>query len=52
VNGGEPLLTPDKVMRIPRRTTPQKPLPSQPAEMKNYREDDYFCRQTYKLLIL
>jgi hypothetical protein len=46
------LFTPDKAIRIPRRTTPQKPLPSLPAGMKNYREDDYFCRQTYELLIL
>jgi hypothetical protein len=46
-----PVFTPDKAIRIPRRTRPRTLLPSAPAGMKNYRECDYFCRQTYKLLI-
>lgn len=54
VSGGEksPVFTPNKAICILRRTTPQRLLPSLPAGMKNYREDDYFCRQTYELLIL
>jgi hypothetical protein len=41
---------PGKATRTQHQPTSRTLLPSAPAGMKNYREDDYFCRQTYELL--
>jgi hypothetical protein len=45
-----PAFMPEKAICIPRQTTLRTLQPSTPAGMKNYQEDDYFCRQTYELL--